>query len=90
MFCTACPAAPFTRLSMAITTTARLVFASQVTPMSKNCGCATPRRSHVRRVEKPHKRFRGVLAFVDSKQVFGARNSRGAEVDGLENPPVER
>ena len=26
MFCTACPAAPFTRLSIALTTTARFVF----------------------------------------------------------------
>ena len=45
MFWTACPAAPFTRLSMALTTTARPVAGSNDTPMSQKLVRATPRRS---------------------------------------------
>ena len=45
MFWTAWPAAPFTRLSMALTTIARPVLASSVTPISQKLVRATPRRS---------------------------------------------
>ena len=48
MFCTACPAAPFVRLSMALTTTARPEAASTVTPISQKLVCLTPRRSGTR------------------------------------------
>src|SRR5260370_41743220 len=45
MFWTAWPAAPFPRLSIAVTTTARPVAASNRTPMSQKLVCATDCRS---------------------------------------------
>src|SRR5262245_33346551 len=45
MFWTACPAAPLTRLSIALTTTARPVEASKRTPMSQKFVRDTARRS---------------------------------------------
>src|ERR1700680_1353678 len=48
MFCTACPAAPLTRLSMALTTTARRVAWSTVTPISQKLVRCTARRSGTR------------------------------------------
>src|SRR5262249_11187762 len=43
--CTACPAAPFTRLSIALTTTARPVRGSKLTPISQKLVRATACRS---------------------------------------------
>src|ERR1039458_8733668 len=48
IFWMAWPAAPFTRLSMALTTTARPVLGSTVAPMSQKFVRATDRRSGVR------------------------------------------
>src|ERR1022692_2016033 len=61
MFCMACPAAPLTRLSMTLTTTARLVRASKVTPISQKLVRATPARSGMCRGLK--RRTKGSAAY---------------------------
>ena len=91
MFCTAWPAAPLTRLSMALTTTARLVRASKVTPISQKLVRATARRSGTwPRVVQADEGLGGVLPLVDGEQVFGAGDVGGPEVDGLEDAAIER
>ena len=92
MFWTACPAAPLTRLSMALTTTARRVAGSYFTPMSqKFVRCTRAQVGHLPGVVEPDERLALVAPLVDLEQISSAVESvDAAEVDRLQNAAVDR
>ena len=90
MFCTACPAAPFTRLSMAATTTARPVSGIERDADIAEIGVRDGVQiGHVAGVVEADEGLGGVVLVVDGEQFIGAGDAGGAEVDGLENAAID-